>query len=478
MQGERVPGVSGLPGGAPGGPVFDAAVARLGSLLPGPGLVGLLAGLEPADEPDSVLVEVVTAWERVMAWAAARQAGAAGELAARRAWSAEREHLGDELAAALGHSANVGQTLVGRGEALTELPAVRDALAAGVVCVRKSDVLAFTGAFPTVEHRRAAAARVLVDAPRLGLRSLRRRMLAEAAAVCTEAAEANRQAAAEGRYVRLEPVENGMAYLTAYLTAADAAAVWAAVDQAGTAIHRTPGESRTLGQARADALVALATGRPVPQARHDDDTTTAPGTASGATPAPGTEPGASTATGTGTKLRVVEVRPQVRVTVSAATLLGLDDAPGELTGYGPVTAQVARTLAQDGTWQRLVTDPVTGVLVDWSTTSYTPGAVLRRAVEARDGTCTFPMCDRPAERGDLDHITPFNHHHPNPEAPGQTRAENLHALCRRHHRAKTHGGWRPERDPTTGTTTWTSPTGRLHHRPATTLDPGVRAKSG
>lgn len=468
MQGERVPGGSGLPGGAPGGPVLAAGEAHLGSLLPGPGLVGLLAGLELADETDSVLVEVVTAWERVMAWAAARQAGAAGELAARRAWSAEREHLGDELAAAMGHSANVGQTLVGRGEALADLPEVRDALAAGRLCVRKSDVLAFTGAFPTVEDRRAATARVLVDAPRLGLRSLRRLMLAEAAAVCTQAAEANRRAAAEGRHVRLEPVENGMAYLTAYLTAADAAAVWAAVDQAGTAIHRTPGESRTLGQARADALVALATGRLVPDARHDDDTTTAPETASGTTP------GTGTGTGTGTKLRVVEVRPQVRVTVSAATLLGLDDAPGDLTGYGPITAQVARTLAQDGTWQRLVTDPVTGVLVDWSTTTYTPGKVLRRAVEARDGTCTFPMCDRPAERGDLDHITPFNHHHPpNPQAPGQTRAENLHALCRRHHRAKTHGGWRPERDPTTGTTTWTSPTGRLHHRPATTLDPRV-----
>ncbi|MCF4122881.1 HNH endonuclease [Antribacter sp. KLBMP9083] len=444
MQGERVPGGSGLPGGVPGGPVFDGAEVPLGSLLPGAGLVGVLAGLEPADEPDSVLVEVVVAWERVMAFAAARQAAAAGELAARRAWSTEREHLGDELAAAIGHSANVGQTLVARGEALAELPEVRDALTAGDVCARKTDVLAFTGAFPTVEDRRAATARVLAGAPRLGLRSLRRRMLAEAAAVSTEAAEVNRKAAAEQRHVRLEPVENGMAYLTAYLPAPDAAAVWSAIDDAGTAIHRTPDETRTLGQARADALVALATGRSVP-AGHDTDT--------------------------GTALRVVEVRPQVRVTVSAATLLGLDNAPGDLTGYGPVTAEAARTLAQDGTWQRLLTDPVTGVLIDWSTTTYTPGKVLRRAVEARDGTCTFPMCDRPAERGDLDHITPFNHHHPSDHTPGQTRADNLHALCRRHHRAKTHGRWRPERDPATGTTTWTSPTGRLHHRPATIVDP-------
>jgi hypothetical protein len=323
--------------------------------------------------------------------------------------------------------------------------------------------------------------RVLEDAPRLGLRSLRKRMLAEAAAVSTEAAEVNRKAAAQGRHVRLEPAENGMAYLTAYLAAPDAAAVWAAVDTAGTAVHRTPGESRTLGQARADALVALATGRTVPPAQHQTGTT--PGTTTAPGAAPGTTPGTGTATSTGTTpgtlLRVVQVRPQVRVTVSAATLLGLDDAAGDLTGVGPITAQVARTLAQDGTWQRLVTDPVTGVLVDWSTTTYTPGKVLRRAVEARDATCTFPMCDRPAERGDLDHITPFNHHHNKAdETQGQTRAENLHALCRRHHRAKTHGGWRPERDPTTGTTTWTSPTGRLHHRPATPVGPSVPAGSG
>jgi hypothetical protein len=64
-------------------------------------------------------------------------------------------------------------------------------------------------------------------------------------------------------------------------------------------------------------------------------------------------------------------------------LLGLDDAPGDLDGFGPIPAATARLIAQDATWQRLVTDPVTGVLTDYSTTTYQPGKVLRGAVEVR-----------------------------------------------------------------------------------------------
>ena len=40
---------------------------------------------------------------------------------------------------------------------------------------------------------------------------------------------------------------------------------------------------------------------------------------------------------------------RVDVTVGAGTLLGLDDKPGYLAGYGPIHAEVARELAADGT---------------------------------------------------------------------------------------------------------------------------------
>ena len=85
----------------------------------------------------------------------------------------------------------------------------------------------------------------------------------------------------------------------------------------------------------------------------------------------------------------------------------------------------------------------------------------RNADCARDQYCAFPTCRMPAHRCDLDHIQPFNHH--TPHSGGQTTPDNLQPLCRRHHRLKTHDpGWRVTRNPHTGTTTWTSPTGHTY----------------
>ncbi|MGH4019142.1 MAG: DUF222 domain-containing protein, partial [Pseudonocardiaceae bacterium] len=51
------------------------------------------------------------------------------------------------------------------------------------------------------------------------------------------------------------------------------------------------------------------------------------------------------------------VQVQVRVTVPFSMLLGLDEQPAELAGYGPLPAHVARQLAADGVWRRILTDP-------------------------------------------------------------------------------------------------------------------------
>lgn len=89
---------------------------------------------------------------------------------------------------------------------------------------------------------------------------------------------------------------------------------------------------------------------------------------------------------------------------------------------------------------------------------YRPPAELVQLVMARDRCCTFPGCARPAASCDLDHLQPFR-------TGGQSTAANLHALCRRHHRAKHQAGWRPARTDI-GTTEWLSPTGhRYRSRP-------------
>lgn len=153
-------------------------------------------------------------------------------------------------------------------------------------------------------------------------------------------------------------------------------------------------------------------------------------------------------------------RPHLHVTVAASTLLGLDDAPGELTGYGPVPADVARLLATDATWRTLLTDRA-GTVTAVGERTYRPGAVLTRHVAARDRTCTFVGCSRPAFQCDIDHRVPFSADRP---AAEQTHPDNLHALCRFHHNLKTLHGWVPEHDPGTGATTWTSPIGTRRTR--------------
>jgi hypothetical protein len=154
------------------------------------------------------------------------------------------------------------------------------------------------------------------------------------------------------------------------------------------------------------------------------------------------------------------VRANINVTISLDTLLGLNEEPGSLEGTEPITAVEARRLAfQAGsTWRRLVTDPLSGTLLDYGRTRYTPPVPLADHSRARDVTCTGVHCDRPAALCDLDHTDEY----PN----GATSDVNLHSLCRRDHRFKHEGGWRHEvvDDPAypKGTIRITSPTGHVY----------------
>jgi len=149
-------------------------------------------------------------------------------------------------------------------------------------------------------------------------------------------------------------------------------------------------------------------------------------------------------------------RPAVQVTVALSTMLGCDESPADLDGYGPITAQTARRIAADptGTWRRLLTDPATGRLLEYGRTTYRAPADLTDYVIARDRRCTFPGCRRPARHCDLDHADPWC-------SGGDTCPHNLHALCRRHHRAKHDAGWRVEHRED-GSYVWTAPTNHAY----------------
>ncbi|MGA0866558.1 MAG: DUF222 domain-containing protein [Candidatus Nanopelagicaceae bacterium] len=152
----------------------------------------------------------------------------------------------------------------------------------------------------------------------------------------------------------------------------------------------------------------------------------------------------------------------VNITMDLPTALGLAENPAMLSDYGPIPASIARELAADGKWRRFVVDPVSGALMDYGRETYEPPQVLREFLLARDRICRFPGCRRPGHLTDIDHSQSW-------ESGGETNPTNLGLLCRRHHRMKTHGGWKIESN-ADGSCTWTSPQGKVHKVPARPID--------
>ena len=147
-------------------------------------------------------------------------------------------------------------------------------------------------------------------------------------------------------------------------------------------------------------------------------------------------------------------KPLIQVVIPYSTLIGADDQPAELVGVGPIPASLARETAADGIWRRLITDPLSGTLLDHGRTTYHPPAGLADHVKARDVHCRFAGCRRQAADAELDHVTAWSD-------GGTTSEPNLAAYCTHHHRLKHHAGWRVDAHPD-GRLTWTTPTGHRH----------------
>jgi hypothetical protein len=235
---------------------------------------------------------------------------------------------------------------------------------------------------------------------------------------------------------------------------------------------KAAGIAGSLGQLRARAYVTLLLGQPVPG------------------PVPGYRtsslPPASTPC----------VAGAVNLTMPLSSFLGVSGEPGEVAGFGPVTASGGRALAdriagergsrwcltltgQDGRavahgcvrarrnggvraaagcgWELTVTIgqlAVRDCQHERESAGYQPSPTLRHLVRVRQRTCSFPGCRRPAGRCDQDHTVPH-------DQGGRTCECNLAPLCRRHHRAKQAQGWRLDQ-PEPGVMVWTLPHGRSY----------------
>ncbi|KQV63241.1 hypothetical protein ASC64_16625 [Nocardioides sp. Root122] len=144
---------------------------------------------------------------------------------------------------------------------------------------------------------------------------------------------------------------------------------------------------------------------------------------------------------------------------------------GEATVFGPTgrmeEGQRLVLLEQVQGWctdthTRVTIKPVIDLNTELSAPGYEIPQWLREQIVLRDGACVYPWCTRPARRADVDHVIEYDH---DAEAegrpqPGPTTTSNLAALCRFHHRLKTHSAWTYAMV-APGVFEWTSPHG--HH---------------
>jgi len=129
----------------------------------------------------------------------------------------------------------------------------------------------------------------------------------------------------------------------------------------------------------------------------------------------------------------------------------------QLEGYGPITPDVAIALAHSGgTWQRIITDPLSGQVLDVGQTRYRPPAPIADFVRTRDGSCVRAGCSAPAQACQLDHVIAH-------QDGGPTSADNLAPLCGSDHPLKTLGAFQL-RHLGGGSFEWTTPTGHRYLR--------------
>ena len=298
------------------------------------------------------------------------------------------------------------------------LPRVWQALASGEIDLRRVRVIVAGTGHLSEGAARDVVERIIDRAARMTtgqLHALLRR-------VCIQAdpddADRRFREAVDGRRVVLEPTTEGTAHLFGLDLPPDRAeaAMRRIADLAQTL--KTGDETRTLDQIRADVLLDLLEGRRFARGGR---------------------------------------RGTVDIHVDLTTLTRLADDPGELAGYGPVIADIARQITEhqpDAEWRWTLTHPDSGQVIDNGITRRRPTPSQHRHLQARHPTCIFPGCRRPALDCDLDHRQTW-------EDGGPTTVDNLAPLCRHHHRIRHQTGWTHQPLPN-GDHQWTSQLGHTY----------------
>jgi hypothetical protein len=125
---------------------------------------------------------------------------------------------------------------------------------------------------------------------------------------------------------------------------------------------------------------------------------------------------------------------QLQVTSSVETLMGLVGAPGADMEFSlPISATTVERLACDCSVTRVLLDSES-VVIEVGRAKRVVSGPARRALNARDGHCTWPGCERPASWSVAHHLVHW-------VRGGSTDLDNLVLLCHRHHWMVHEGKW-------------------------------------
>ncbi|PZS39044.1 MAG: hypothetical protein DLM62_10425 [Pseudonocardiales bacterium] len=294
--------------------MFDTATLAPG-LLPGvpwsqfePS--GLLTDLLSSVDMDGLdtddALETAAAWDHLIAHAQAQQLRALARFASLRAGTDLDEFGTDEVAPVLHLSRGAADARLHLATRLsTQLPDTLAALQSGTIDLPKARAISEATEVLDGPATAAVQARVLAKAPQQTVGELRAALSRAVLAADSEAANRRHRAARNDRRVQLHPQPDGMGALWALLRADDATAAYARLD--ALARDMDADDPRGMDARRADILTDLLLGRDI-------------------------NGGAQTTV-------------EVQVNLDAATLAGLADNPGELAGFGPIPAEMARELA-------------------------------------------------------------------------------------------------------------------------------------
>ncbi|MGH3445214.1 MAG: HNH endonuclease [Nocardioidaceae bacterium] len=335
---------------------------------------------------------------------------------------------------------------------VAEMPHTLARLADGDLSEWRAKILVRETAFLSRADRGIVDEQLCADPARLdglGNRAIEQQAKKLAYQLDPEAAIARVAKAEKDRRVTCRPAPETMAHLTALLPVAQAVAAFAALRVAADA-GKAAGDARSRQQLMADTMVERVTGQ-------------------------------STAEG---------VPVEVDIILTDTTLLGDHDTdtdtddediaypahrdhdsgsddteePAVLSGFGPIPAEVARSLIKraitdpsiTASLRRLYRSPRSGELVAMDSRARTFPAGLATFIRLRDQHCRTPYCDAPIRQ--TDHVVP---HH----ADGPTNEVNGQGLCQACNLAKQGIRWRsrPMPDPGPHTVRITTPTGHTYH---------------